>query len=150
MDSRLEGLSQEIKVRGFPGKRETKNGLTILGSAAKFIGGSAKPPAWNQCDSRWWFYSCPLNRDHGLNAQRAVSYEEYATHQRAQDYWSVHRELWFYDAYNHGAIWNKRTYGLQISTHVYIHGGLHYIWDIKYALCTDICQSICQGICRRI
>jgi hypothetical protein len=49
-----------------------------------------------------------------------------------------------YDAYNHGA-----TYGLQISTRVYIHG-LHYIWDIKYALCTDICQSICQSICRRI
>ena len=41
MDSRLEGLSQEIKVRGFPGKRETKNGLTILGSAVRFIGGHA-------------------------------------------------------------------------------------------------------------
>ena len=39
MDSRLEGLSQEIKVRGFPGKREAKNGLTILGSAVRFIGG---------------------------------------------------------------------------------------------------------------
>jgi len=38
MDSRLEGLSQEIKVRGFPGKRETKNGLTNLGSAVRGIG----------------------------------------------------------------------------------------------------------------
>ena len=149
MDSRLEGYLKRWRSGVSQARERPKMDWRFWALQSDLLGACAKPPVQNQCDSRWWFYACPLNRDHGLYAQRAVSYEEYTTHQRAQDYWSVHRELWFYDAYNHGATWYKRTYGLQISTHVYIHG-LHYIWDIKYALCTDICQSICQSICRHI
>jgi hypothetical protein len=67
MDSRLEGLSQEIKVRGFPGKRETKNGLTNLGSAVKFMGGHAlshqhRISASHADDFTVWSYTCPLER----------------------------------------------------------------------------------------
>ena len=155
MDSRLEGLSQEVKGQGFPRQERGQKWTDKSGLCSQIYWGHAvnhqhRISAIHADDFTVCFYTCPLNRETMV---------------------CTHRELWrmknilrikepriigpytescgFYDAYNHGAIWYKRTYGLQISTHVYIHG-LHYIWDIKYALCTDICQSICQSICRRI